>query len=49
MIDLMDNIMNKKEKIVTDYLLDEIDNINKKYKDTIDNINEQNDDYLKKK
>ena len=38
----------KKEKIVIDYLLNEINNINNKYKDTVDNINEQNDDYLKK-
>ena len=36
------------EKIVINSLLNEIININKKYKDTIDNINEQNSDYLKK-
>ena len=38
----------KKENIVIIYLLNKIDNINKKYKDAIDNINEQNNDYLKK-
>ena len=38
----------KKENIAINYLLNKIDNINKKYKDTIDNINEQNNDYLKK-
>ena len=43
----MENII-KQKKIVIDHLLNEIDNINKKYKDTIDNINKENDDYLKK-
>ena len=38
----------KTKKNVIDHLLNEIDNINKKYKDTIDNINKANDDYLKK-
>ena len=35
-----------KEKIVIDNLLNKIDNINKKYKDTIDNVNKENDDCL---
>ena len=38
----------KKENIVINYLLNKMDNINKKYKDTIDNINEKNNNYLKK-
>ena len=38
----------KTKKNVIDHLLNEIDNINKKYKDTIDNINKENNDYFKK-
>ena len=38
----------KKENIVINYLLNEMDNIDKKYRETIDDINEQNNDYLKK-
>ena len=55
MIDLINNIMKKKKILFIYYvlkycvyLLNKIDNINKKYKDTIDNINEQNNGYLKK-
>ena len=38
----------KTKKIVIDHLVNEIDNINKKYNDTIDNINKEKGDYLKK-
>ena len=38
----------RKENIAINYFLNEMDNINKKYRETIDDINEQNNDYLKK-
>ena len=43
-----DDDNNDDERFVIEHLLNEINNINKQYNDTIININKKNDDYLKK-